>query len=281
MKCSFCAIPLIRGPYRSREIDSIVREAAKYKSLGIQELNLVSQDSTYFNKDREEKSGLPRLLQELSKLDFNGIRVLYLMPEQVTDEIIDAFSYPTIIPYFDLPFQHVSAGLLKRMNRGGGFRQNAGLLGKIRKKFNDAVIRTTFIVGFPGETDEDFRQLLEFAKGTEIERIGVFAYSQEENTGAFSLEDTVDPEVIEERRDRLMDVSDMNIEKYNQKLVGSLQDFLPLGSWDNNTTIGRIKSQAPDTDGLTRVNVPFADDYAMYGITITGFDHELLYGLRT
>jgi ribosomal protein S12 methylthiotransferase len=280
MKCSFCAIPLIRGPYRSREIDSIVQEAAGYKSLGFQELNLVSQDSTYFNKDRDEKSGLPRLLQELSKLDFNGIRVLYLMPEQVTDEIIDAFSYPTIIPYFDLPFQHVSPGLLKRMNRGGGFRQNAELLGKIRKKFKGAVIRTTFIVGFPGETDEDFRQLLEFAKGTEIERIGVFAYSLEENTGAFSLEDTVAPEVIEERRDRLMDVSDVNIEKYNQKLVGSLQDFLPLGTWDNNSTIGRVQSQAPDTDGLTRVNVPFADDYTMYGITITGFDHELLYGVR-
>lgn len=280
MKCSFCAIPLIRGPYRSRQIDSIVQEAAKYKSMGIQELNLVSQNSTYFGKDRGEKSELPQLLKELSKLDFNGIRVLYLMPEEVTDEIIDAFSYRSIIPYFDLPFQHVSLSLLKRMNRGGGFRQNAELIQKIRKKFKDAVIRTTFIVGFPGETDEDFRQLLEFARGTGIERIGVFGYSEEENTEAFSSEDKVEAEVIEKRKERLMDVSDLNIEKYNQKLIGSLQDFLPLGSWDNNSTIGRVKSQAPDTDGLTRVNVPFADDYTMYRVTITGFDHELLYGLR-
>jgi ribosomal protein S12 methylthiotransferase len=278
MKCSFCAIPLIRGPYRSREIDSIVREAEEYKSMGFQEINLISQNSTYFGKDRSEKSQLPQLLKELSKLDINRIRVLYLMPEEVTDEIIDAFSYRTVIPYFDLPFQHVSAKLLKRMNRGGGVRQNAELVQKIRGKYKDAVIRSSFIVGFPGETEEDFKLLLEFAEAAGIERIGVFGYSEEEKTEAFAFGDRIEPGVIEERKERLMDVSDINIQKYNRKLVHSLQEFLPLGSWDNNSTIGRIMSQAPDTDGLTRVNVPFDDHYTPYRITITGFEYEMLYG---
>ena len=158
MKCSFCAIPQIRGPYRSREINSIVKEAEKYKKMGFQELNLISQNSTYFGKDRSEKSRLPQLLEELSKINFNSVRVLYLMPEEVTDEIIDAFSYPSVIPYFDLPFQHVSEKILKLMNRGGGLEKNAQLIKKIRSKFKDAVIRSSFIVGFPGETEADFRQ---------------------------------------------------------------------------------------------------------------------------
>lgn len=282
MKCSFCAIPQIRGPFRSREIGSIVKEASKYKEMGFQELNLISQNSTYFGKDRGEKSQLPGLLKELSQLDFNGVRVLYLMPEEMTDEIIHGFSYPSIIPYFDLPFQHVSPRVLKLMNRGGSFEKNSRLIEKTREKFTGAVIRSSFIVGFPGETAGDFDELVEFAKKTRIERIGVFGFSEEENTEAFNLENKVPPEEIEERKELLMDISDKNIEKYNRKLVtaGSVQDFLPLGSWDNNTTIGRIKSQAPDTDGLTQVNVPFDDDYIMYKIKITGSRSELLYGVK-
>jgi ribosomal protein S12 methylthiotransferase len=284
MKCSFCAIPGIRGPFRSRQLDSIVKEAEKYKSLGFRELNLISQNSTYFGKDRSGQSELPLLLKELSALGLYGIRVLYLMPEEVTDEIIEAFSHPSLIPYFDLPFQHVSAPILKLMNRGGGLEINARLIQKIRRRFKDAVIRTSFIVGFPGETQQDFEQLLEFAHRSQIERIGVFGYSAEEETEAFRFKEDipqVPPGVIEERKQRLMDVSDSNLEQFNQKLVNTLQDFLPLGPWDNGTTIGRIKSQAPDTDGLTCVDVPFDDDYTSYKITITGFQHELLYGEKS
>ncbi|MGD2091592.1 MAG: 30S ribosomal protein S12 methylthiotransferase RimO [Candidatus Aminicenantes bacterium] len=280
MKCSFCAIPLIRGPYRSREIDSIVKEAEKYKDMGFQELNLISQNSTYFGKDRSEKSELPQLLEALSKINFNSVRVLYLMPEEVTDEIIDAFSYPSIIPYFDLPFQHVSPRILKLMNRSGGLEKNAQMIKKIRSKFKDAVIRTSFIVGFPGETEKDFMQLLEFARMSQIERIGVFGFSEEENTEAFDLKEKVPLEIIEERKELLMNISDENIENYNQKLVDTVQDFLPLGPWDNYSTIGRIKSQAPDTDGLTRVNTPFDENYTMYRINVTGFEHEMVYGVK-
>ncbi len=280
MKCSFCAIPQIRGPYRSREIDSIVKEAEKYKDMGFQELNLISQNSTYFGKDRSQKSELPQLLEVLSKVNFNSLRVLYLMPEEVTDEIIDAFSFPSVIPYFDLPFQHVSEKILKLMNRSGGLEKNARLIKKIRSKFKDAVIRSSFIVGFPGETEKDFKQLLEFARMSQIERIGVFGFSEEENTEAFDLPEKVAPEIIEERIELLMNISDENIKKYNQKLVDTLQDFLPLGPWENYSTIGRIKSQAPDTDGLTRVNTPFDENYTMYGINVTGFEYELLYGVK-
>ncbi|MGE5340504.1 MAG: 30S ribosomal protein S12 methylthiotransferase RimO [Candidatus Omnitrophota bacterium] len=280
MTCSFCAIPQIRGPFRSRTIDSIVEEARKYQSMGFQEINLVSQNSTYFGKDRNEASELPLLLRELSKLTLNRIRVLYLMPEEVNDDIIEAFAYPSVVPYFDLPFQHVSKNILKAMHRGGGFEENAELIRKIRKRYKEAVIRSSFIVGFPGETEDNFKELIRFAKQTGIERIGVFGFSEEEGTPAFELTPKISQEVIDERRELLMDVSDENIEKYNQKLIHTVHDFLPLGPWDNNGTVGRINSQAPDTDGLTVVGVPFEDDYTPYKININGFEHELLYGER-
>ncbi|MCP4219930.1 MAG: 30S ribosomal protein S12 methylthiotransferase RimO, partial [bacterium] len=207
MKCSFCAIPQIRGPFRSRTIESIVKEAKKYKEMGFLEVNLISQNSTYFGKDRGAKSELPELLKELSKLEFKALRVLYLMPEEITNDIIAGFSHPSVVPYFDLPFQHVAPAVLKRMNRSGSPGAALEMIGKIRMKYKDAVIRSSFIVGFPGETEEDFRELLEFAEESGIERIGGFAFSEEENTEAFDLKDKVEPEVIEERLERLMDVS--------------------------------------------------------------------------
>lgn len=281
MTCSFCAIPQIRGAFRSRAIDSIIKEAEKYKNMGFQEINLISQNSTYFGKDRGPKSQLPDLLKEISSLRFNAVRVLYLMPEEVTDEIIDGFSYPSILPYFDLPFQHVAPNVLKRMNRGGGSKKNSELIKKIRAKYPDAVIRSTFIVGFPGETESNYEELKAFAKVSRIERFGVFAYSDEENTEAFKLKDKLEPDVIELRKELLMDISDENIEKYNEKIIDTTQEFLPLGPcpWDSSATIGRIMSQAPETDGMTQVaDVPFNDDYRMYTIKITGFQNELLYG---
>ncbi|MCP4146529.1 MAG: 30S ribosomal protein S12 methylthiotransferase RimO [bacterium] len=280
MKCSFCAIPQIRGEFRSRTIDSIVKEAEKYKQIGFAELNLISQNSTYFGKDRGSKSLLPDLLKKLSPLDFKGIRVLYLMPEEVTDDIIDGFSHPSIIPYFDLPFQHVAPNVLKRMNRSGSIEKNLELVKKIRQKHKNAVLRSTFIVGFPGETEEDFAELMEFARESKIERFGVFGFSEEENTEAFDLDKKVDPEVIEERLELLMDISDKNISQYNKKLVATTQDFLPQGPcpWDGNATIGRIFPQAPDTDGLTQVNEVFDEEYPVFKVKITGFEHEMLYG---
>lgn len=282
MKCSFCSIPQIRGPFRSRTIESIVKEAKNYKKKGIEELNLVSQNSTSFGKDRSNHPELPDLLKALSTIGFAGVRVLYLMPEEVNDEIIEGFSHPTILPYFDLPFQHISPPVLKAMNRSGDFEKNKKMIDGIRKKYKDAVIRSSFIVGFPGETEEDYEELCRFAKAARIERIGVFAYSDEENTAAFDLKEKAEPYIIEDRKEKLMDISDANIESYNQELVDNeaVVDFLPLGPcpWDDQATIGRIMSQAPDSDGLSQSNVPFDDTYGMYRIKITGFQNELLYG---
>ncbi|MCK4765033.1 MAG: 30S ribosomal protein S12 methylthiotransferase RimO [Candidatus Aminicenantes bacterium] len=278
MKCSFCAIPQIRGSYRSRAIDSIAAEAAKYKDMGFREINLISQNSTYFGKDRGGKSELPQLLAEIGKLGIPWVRVLYLMPEEVTDEIIAAFSAPSIIPYFDLPFQHVAADVLKKMNRGGSVEKNLASINKIRKTHKDAVIRSSFIVGFPGETEADFDELAEFAKQSAIERIGVFDFSEEEGTEAFEYKDRITQAQIEERRELLMDISDRNIGLYNKKILGSEQEFIPLGPWEGGCTIGRIKSQAPDSDGLTRVKVPFDENYGLYKIKISGSQDELLDG---
>ncbi|HEX7502356.1 MAG TPA: 30S ribosomal protein S12 methylthiotransferase RimO, partial [Acidobacteriota bacterium] len=185
MTCSFCAIPQIRGHFRSRAIHSLLKEAEALQKRGVEELNLISQNSTYFGKDKDKLSRLPDLLKEISGLGFRWLRVLYLMPEEVTPEIIESFALPHVLPYFDLPFQHISSRILKKMNRGGGYEKNLGLVRAIRKRFPAAVLRSTFIVGFPGESESDFQQLLEFAAEARLERIGVFTFSPEENTASF------------------------------------------------------------------------------------------------
>lgn len=278
MNCSFCSIPAIRGPYRSRDIHSILKEAEKYLDMGFQEINLISQNSTYFGKDKGKKSLLPALLKDLSELGFPWIRVLYLMPEEMDDRMIQGFSHPSVLPYFDLPFQHVAEPVLKKMNRGGNRKKNSSMIEKIRKTYPGAIIRSTFIVGFPGESESDFQELLSFSRDSRIERIGVFGYSPEEGTPAFDLEQTVADELIEERKQMLMDVSDQNLVDYNKSGTGTVQDFLPLGPWQSDTTIGRIPSQAPDVDGLTQLNRKFDESYTMKKIKITGFQNEMLTG---
>ncbi len=278
MACSFCAIPQIRGPFRSRTIPSLLKEAAALRERGVEELNLISQNSTYFGKDGGKTSTLPALLKEISGLGFRWLRVLYLMPEEVTPEILAGFAQPHVLPYFDLPFQHVSARILKKMNRGGGYEKNLGLVGAIRKAFPAAVLRSTFIVGFPGESEDDFRQLLDFAAAARLERIGVFAFSPEENTASFSLPDPLDPQVIDERKSRLLDISDRNVKNFNRGLVGQTVEYLPLAPWTHKSTIGRIWAQAPEVDGHCRVPAKYAEGQHIYTIKISGFRDEMLHG---
>ncbi len=257
MTCSFCSIPQIRGPFRSRTIPSILKEAEALKKKGVEELNLISQNSTYFGRDRGKYSQLPALLKEISLLGFRWLRVLYLMPEEITPEILDGFARPAVLPYFDLPFQHVSARVLKKMNRGGSYEKNLRLVREIRKKFPDAVLRSTFIVGFPGESEDDFKQLLDFAGEAKLERIGAFAFSPEENTAGFKLPNRKNPQTIENRKNILLDVSDRNMQKFNQGLVGQTLEFLPLAPWTHDSTIGRIWAQAPEVDGHCQVQAKF------------------------
>lgn len=280
MKCSFCAIPKIRGPFRSRSIDSIIKEAKVLQKKGFNEINLISQNSTHFGMDIDKKSQLPQLLKEISKLGLKWVRVLYLMPEEITDEIIEGFSNPTILPYFDLPFQHISKPVLDKMNRNGSYEIHMDLLKKIRASFKDPVIRSTFIIGFPGETESDFKELERFARDSEIERIGVFGFSPEEDTPAFELKDTVPQEIIEERKELIMDISDDNINKYNKKIEGKELEFLPQGPcpWDGKKTIGRIISQAPEVDGVTILDKKFDENYDIFPIKITKGEFDTLYG---
>ena len=203
------------------------------------------------------------------------------MPEDVDDKIINAFDNPSILPYFDLPFQHLSENILKKMYRGNGVYKNSELIKKIRDQFSDAVIRSSFIVGFPGEQESDYEELAAFVSENKIERVGVFGYSDEEGTKAFGLKEKIDPEIIEERKEKILDISDNNLDIYNKSILQTEMSFLPLGPWDNNTTIGRISSQSPETDGLTKVNTPFANDYSPYKINITGNEHELIFGEKT
>jgi ribosomal protein S12 methylthiotransferase len=278
MACSFCSIPMIRGPYRSRPISSILKEAGHLKNQGVEELNLISQNSTYFGKDRAKHSQLPDLLKKISGLGFRWLRVLYLMPEEITTEILESFAGPSILPYFDLPFQHVSAGILKKMQRGGDFKKNMRLVRQIRSMFPKAVLRSTFIVGFPGEGEDDFKQLLEFAEESAIERIGVFGFSLEENTASCKLPGRKKPQTIDDRKNRLLDISDKNLLKYNRALIGQTVDFLPLAPWTNSSTIGRIGSQAPEVDGHCEVQVKFSEKFKLLPIKLTGFQNEMLFG---
>jgi len=280
MTCSFCSIPMIRGPYRSRPIISILKEAEHLKKQGIEELNLISQNSTCFGKDRGKQSQLPDLLKKISGLGFRWVRVLYLMPEEITIEILESFAWPSILPYFDLPFQHVSARILKKMQRGGNFKKNMRLVQQIRNLFPKAALRSTFIVGFPGEEEDDFKQLLEFAAETAIERIGVFGFSLEENTASCKLTQRKKPQTIANRKNCLLDISDKNLQKYNQALIGQTIDFLPLAPWINGSTIGRISSQAPEVDGLCEIQEKFNEAFKMFPIKITGFQNEMLFGKR-
>jgi ribosomal protein S12 methylthiotransferase len=278
MTCSFCAIPQIRGPYRSRTISSILKEAEILIMEGVEELNLISQNSTHFGMDRGGASQLPGLLKGLSGLGFRWLRVLYLMPEEMNAEILEGFDLPSVLSYFDLPFQHASAGVLQKMNRGGGYETNMRLVRDIRKEFPDAVLRSTFIVGFPGESEDDFKQVLDFCGEAGLERIGVFAFSPEENTAGFGLPGRKRPRTIEERKARLLDVSDRNMQKFNRTLVGKTREFLPLAPWTHVSSIGRIWAQAPEVDGHCEVKGAYSEDSRMFPIRISGFQEEMLHG---
>lgn len=281
MTCSFCAIPQIRGPFRSRTIPSILKEAEALKKRGVEELNLISQNSTHFGRDKGNASLLPALLKAVSSLGFRWLRVLYLMPEEVTPDILEGFDRPSLLPYFDLPFQHVSPRMLRKMKRGGGYKANLALVRDIRRHFPGAVLRSTFIVGFPGESESDFHRLLDFADEAALERIGVFAYSPEENTASFALPGRKNAPTIAERKRRLLDVGDRNLRRFNKGLVGKTLEFLPLGPWTHDSTIGRIWAQAPEVDGHCRVKDRFSEETAMFTVRVNGYENEMLLGEKS
>jgi ribosomal protein S12 methylthiotransferase len=251
-KCAFCIIPKMRGHYRSRTADSIVSEAERLAAQGVKELLLISQDTTFYGIDRQERGALARLLRRLNGVDgLEWIRLLYLYPTTISDEVIDTIAEcDKVCKYIDLPLQHGSDAVLKRMKRPGTRASYDKLLARIRDRVPGVSLRTTFIVGFPGETDQDFDELVGFVNDTSFDHLGVFTYSHEEGTTAFTLTDDVPAAVKRKRQSRLMARQKQIVAKRQKQRVGDRARLLVDGpSPDHELVIrGRLSSQAPDID---------------------------------
>ena len=282
--CSFCAIPLIKGPYRSRSVTSIVREVEALVSRGIREINLVSQDSTFYGRDLGSTDGLARLLQEILTIDDLGwLRVLYSYPEEITDALLEIMGEDRICSYLDIPFQHSHPAVVKRMKRGLDGKRSLKLLERIRKKIPDVAIRTSLVVGFPGEGKQEFDDLLSFVKQARFDHLGVFTYSPEEGTSCAELGDPVTDRIKLRRKNRIMDVQAEISFANNEKYVGREIDALIEGTWkeDPNILIGRGPFQAPEVDGIVFIS-PANGSPAIFNsiqkVEITGRDVYDLYG---
>ncbi|MGN1110119.1 MAG: 30S ribosomal protein S12 methylthiotransferase RimO [Oscillospiraceae bacterium] len=250
--CTYCAIPQIRGKFRSRPIENIVEEARGLVKEGVRELVLIAQDTTRYGLDLYGELSLAKLLNELCKLDFKWIRLLYCYPERITDELIDVIkNQPKVVKYLDIPLQHCDDEILKRMNRKSDEKSLRELIAKLRREIPDITLRTTFITGFPGETEEQFNRLGEFAQEMNFERMGCFAYSEEENTPAAKFPDQVDEEVREHRKEILEEQQDARVAEMYEKKVSSETEVVVEG-YDRYVELyfGRDASFAPEIDGM-------------------------------
>ncbi len=259
--CAFCIIPKLRGPQRSRSIDDICLEMERQLALGTVEFNLIAQDLCAYGQDQSPKTDLAALLSALNETADKAkrpiwIRSLYAYPRGLSDAVMDALANaPHILPYLDMPLQHISDGLLTRMRRGKGGEATKDLLRKLRLRVPGLTLRTTFITGLPGETDADFSELMDFVKEMRFEHMGVFAYSQEEDTPAATMEDQVDAAVAQERRDALMSLQKTISAEAQDAMIGKRIPVIIEGISDETDLLlqGRHEGQAPDIDGLTYV----------------------------
>ena len=251
-KCAFCIIPTLRGAYRSRPADSIVREARALAERGVKELLLISQDTTFYGIDRQERGGLGRLLRELNAIDgLEWIRLLYLYPTTIDDDTLGAMAEcEKVCKYVDLPLQHASNPVLKRMKRPGTRRHYDALLDRIRSRVPDVALRTTFIVGFPGETERDLEELLSFVEEQRFDHLGVFTYSHEEGTSAYGLIDDVPAKEKGARRNRVMALQKRLVIQRLKSRIGATARLIVDGpSGDHDLVLkGRLMTQAPDID---------------------------------
>lgn len=253
--CAFCAIPLIKGTAVSRPIESIIHEARELRDAGVRELILIAQDSTDYGHDLGMKEGLATLLEQLTDAvpDMDWIRIMYSFPGYVTDRLIEVMATrKQLVHYLDIPLQHADPKTLYRMKRPSNMEWVHKTLGKMRNAMNDLAIRTTFIVGYPGETDEEFQALYDFVKETRFDRVGAFQFSFEPGTTSAPLGDPVTAEVKQERYERLMELQQGISLQVNQSYVGKTLDVLVEG-YDNGISIGRSYRDAPEIDGLVLV----------------------------
>ena len=252
-RCAYCVIPSVRGDFRSRSMESILAEAKNLVNQGVREINLIAQDTTNYGTDLYGERRLPALLRELIKIEnIEWIRLLYCYPYNFTDELIDLMATePKICSYVDLPLQHISDDVLRRMNRRDTKADIEALLKKIRDRIDGVVIRSSFIVGFPGETEADFEELKEFIETQKFERVGIFTYSREAGTPAYDMENQIPEEVKEDRYHTLMATQCVISEKINQSYEGEMLTVLVEGkdSEQEGLAYGRSYREAPDIDG--------------------------------
>jgi ribosomal protein S12 methylthiotransferase len=252
--CAFCIIPKLRGQYRSRPVESIVAEARALAARGVKELLLISQDSTFYGVDRRERGALARLLRELNQVDgIAWIRLLYLYPTTVTEETIEAMATcDKVVPYIDLPLQHAADGVLRRMRRPGSRASYERLLLGLRERLPNVTLRTTFIAGFPGETEADFDELCDFVKTVEFDHVGVFTYSHEEGTAAHALVDDVPARTKAARQRKLMALQQKIVARRHRRRLGERVQVLIDGPSPEHELAwtGRLAGQAPEIDPI-------------------------------
>ncbi len=282
-KCSFCVIPQLRGKQRSRRLDDVVREVEQLVSSGVKEINLVSQDTIAWGQDRKYEDGeLADLVERVAAVKgVRWLRLFYLYPETIDERLIDLLAnHPVVLPYVDMPLQHAADAMLKRMRRGCGKDRQKRVVARMREKIPNLVFRTAFIVGHPGETDEEFEELCEFVRWAKFERMGVFRYSDEETSHSATLEGKVTAKVAASRNRKLMTLQRKIARDANRALVGKELDVLVEGKSDEHDLVmqGRHAGQAPDIDGsvylsggeatpgeLRRVKITQASDYDLVG----------------
>jgi ribosomal protein S12 methylthiotransferase len=256
--CSFCIIPTLRGRHRSRGVEDIVAEAKGLAARGVREVVLVAQDSTRYGLDHGVRDGLAYLLRRLGRVDgLRWIRVMYAYPSTLTDPILDAMaSEEKVVKYVDIPLQHASETVLKRMKRPTGRGNLLGMVQRIRERVSGVAVRTSFIVGFPGETDSDFDELVSFVKAAEFDNVGVFTFSDEEGTTSFDLPGRVPARVKESRRRKLMALQKRISARRNRARVGERLEVLVEGTHPDSDLLltGRLATQAPEIDGQVILN---------------------------
>ncbi len=282
-RCTYCAIPLIRGDQKSRTIEDILQEAEFLKSVGVQELTLIAQDTTKYGLDNYGELKLADLIRQIDALNFHWVRILYMYPDEIQDDVLAAIKESqSVLPYFDIPMQHANDQLLKKMNRRGTKEDTKELVHKIRSMFPDATLRTTMIVGFPSETQEQFDELMDFIKDVKWDRMGAFTYSKEEDTPAFDMDNEVSEDVASERLRQLMEVQEQISKHSNQNKVGkTIEVLVEEKEGLVNRYRGRSAADAPDeVDGqviftsdkdldvgsFVQVKIESASDYDLMGV---------------
>lgn len=271
--CTYCIIPKIRGNYRSVPMERLLEEASGLAEQGVKELILVAQETTVYGKDLYGEKSLPKLLKELCRISgLRWIRILYCYPEEITDELIRVMKEePKICHYLDLPIQHASDAILKRMGRRTSKEQLTAIIGKLRREIPDIALRTTLITGFPGETEEDHEDVIEFVDQMEFDRLGVFTYSAEEDTPAAAYADQVEESVKEERQAEIMELQQDIAFDLAEEMIGREVTVMIEGKVaDENAYVGRTYKDAPNVDGLIFINTDeelMSGDFARAKVT--------------